>query len=312
MQNRRQFIQTTSTAAAYSLFLTHLWGCKQATEVVKELNLTPDQLYKMSYVRGDVGFFTERGGTIGWLANKEGIVIVDSQFPEQAGKMMAEIKKVTDRRVDYLINTHHHGDHTSGNIYFKDTADVILAHSQSKVNQQMVAVERENMKETLLPNETFTKSVQKRAAGETITLNYFGPAHTDGDAVIHFEKSNVVHIGDLVFNRRFPYIDKRAGANIQNWVKVLDKVLTTYDNDAIFLFGHSDNGHDVIGNKEDIKAFQNYLEKVIELGQKSIAAGKTSQELIDELETIPGAPEWKGRGIDRSINAIYTELRTQG
>lgn len=312
MTSRRKFIQTTSAAVAYSLLFGTLYGCKSEALSIKELALTPEQLYKMGYIRGDVGFFTERGGTIAWMVNKKGIVIVDSQFPAQANKMMAEVKKLSDKRVDLLINTHHHGDHTSGNIAFKDTADVILAHTQSKINQHKVAAEREKLSEILLPTETFNQSVIKKVAGETITLNHFGAAHTDGDAIVHFEKSNVVHMGDLVFNRRFPYIDKRAGASIENWIAVLDKALSTYDNEAKFIFGHSDNGHDVVGNKEDIKAFQNYLEKLIEFGQKSYSSGISESDLIEQNTIIPGAPEWKGRGIDRSIEAIYSEIRTKG
>jgi len=139
-------------------------------------------------------------------------------------------------------------------------------------------------------------------------MNYFGAAHTDGDAITHFENANVVHMGDLIFNRRFPYIDKSAGANISNWITVLDKVLNKFDNETKFIFGHSDNGYDITGGKEDIKAFQGYLASLLNFGRQSIQSGKTLKELKSEVNTIPGAPEWKGKGIERSLDAVYTEL----
>ena len=87
-----------------------------------------------------------------------------------------------------------------------------------------------------------TKSGQTKVDDETITLRYLGPAHTDGDSITHFENANVVHMGDLIFNRRFPYIDKSAGASVKNWIQVLKQTQKLFDKDTIFIFGHADNG----------------------------------------------------------------------
>lgn len=313
MTNRRTFIKNTAQAGAYSLFFTQLLACKsnssqaEVVKLMKELNVSADAPYNMKYLRGDVGVFTERGGTIGWLVNKDGIVVVDTQFPEQSQHLIEEVKKVSDHSIDLLINTHHHGDHTSGNSVFKDHVGKILAHENSKKNQERV-VQASNQEGQVFPNATFQDTHMEKAAGESIKLYYFGSGHTDGDTLTHFENHNIVHMGDLVFNRRFPYIDKSAGADIGNWVKVLDNALKTFDQDTIYIFGHSGNDYDITGTAEDLKAFQNYLEKLLIFGQVSIASGKTLEEVKAETTEIPRAPEWQGDGVVRSLEAVYTEL----
>ena len=115
-------------------------------------------------------------------------------------------------------------------------------------------------------------------------------------------------MGDLIFNRRFPYIDKTSGANIKNWISVLDKTLHSFDAETKYIFGHSSNGFDVRGTSEDIKAFQNYLEKLLEFGMANIKAGKSLDDVKKDTKIIPGAEEWKGKGIERSLDAVYEEL----
>lgn len=102
-----------------------------------------------------------------------------------------------------------------------------------------------------------------------MALHYFGPAHTNGDSFVHFENANIVHTGDLLFNRRAPFVDKTAGANISNWQEVMEKGYETFDDDTLFVFGHSGNGYEITGKRADLKAFQNYLRKVIEFVKKA-------------------------------------------
>ena len=192
--------------------------------------------------------------------------------------------------------------------FFADLTDRVVAHTNSLKNQKRSAEKRGNEADQFYPNETFNTDVQVKAGKETVDLKYFGAAHTDGDAIIHFQNANVVHMGDLIFNRRFPYIDTGAGANIENWIKVLDKALKTYDDEAIFMWGHAGEGYDVTGGKDDIKAFQNYLERLLDFGEKSLRAGITLEELKKTTTVIPGAEEWKGKGIGRSLDAVYAEI----
>ncbi|MDF1694615.1 MAG: MBL fold metallo-hydrolase [Saprospiraceae bacterium] len=307
MNTRREFLKTTGQVAAYSFLFGHLYACKGA-KVPTTIQLPADASFNMQFLRGGVGFFTERGGTIGWMASKDGMAVIDTQFPEQSQHLVDELMKIKKGKIDLLINTHHHGDHTAGNKVYRDLTDTILAHENSKKNQENSAKKRGNEADQVYPNETFETSIRKRVGNEVIDLKYYGAGHTNGDAITHFQNANIVHMGDLVFNRRFPYIDTGAGANIENWIKVLDQAKRNYDDETIFIWGHAADGYDIKGGKEDISAFQNYLEKLLEFGEKSMRAGVTLDELIKTTTTIPGAEEWTGKGIDRSLKAVYAEV----
>lgn len=299
--SRRNFIQK-------SLFATA--GISLVQQNLLANIFSYQMAYKMTPLRNNIGYFTERGGTIGWMVSKNGIVVIDTQFPDQSNHLIEEIKKQSDSKIDVLINTHHHGDHTAGNIAFKGIADMILSHTNSKKNQMRAAKERGQEAGQLYPDTTFDKEWSKKIDNEIITLKYFGPAHTDGDAIIHFENSNIVHMGDLIFNRRFPFIDKPAGASIKNWIEVLKKTQKTYDKDTQFIFGHHGDGYDPVGGMPDIKAMQNYLSRLLDVVGAEIKAGK-SQEDIMKLTTIKGAEEWKGDGIARSLSTAYQEITTE-
>ncbi|MDP4246799.1 MAG: MBL fold metallo-hydrolase, partial [Bacteroidota bacterium] len=172
--------------------------------------------WKMRPLRRDVGIFTEKGGTIAWLVSKKGIVVVDAEFPEQAGHLIGELKKQSDQPFELLINTHHHGDHTAGNIAFKGLVKDVAAHGNSLANQQRVAVAQKTEDKQLYPNITYTDGWNYRIGHEHIRAYYFGPGHTNGDSIIHFQHANVAHMGDLMFNRRWAFIDRSAGASISN------------------------------------------------------------------------------------------------
>lgn len=263
---------------------------------------------KMTPLRNNVGIYTERGGTIAWMIEEGSVVVVDTQFPDQANNLINEIKERGEKGVDLLINTHHHGDHTGGNIAFKDIAGRVVAHINSRANQMASAKSRGNEDTQLYPGIVFTDEWSDQVGSETITLRYFGPAHTDGDAMIHFENANVVHMGDLMFNRRFPYIDKSAGASISNWIDVLQQARKTFDKDTQFVFGHAGEGYPVTGTLDDLQAMQNYLRSVLKYVKKQMRLGKTVEEITETTTTIPGAPEWTGRGVERSISSAYMEL----
>jgi cyclase len=291
---RRSFLETSTLAIS-------------AAAVPSWLHFLKPSLGDMMLVRRNVGYFTERGGTIGWLNHPDAIVVIDSQFKEQAEHLLEQIMKGTMKPIEYLINTHHHGDHTSGNIAFKGIAKHILAHENSKINQMNSAKANKNEADQLYPDMTFTDRWQQIVADEVIDIQYWGEGHTNGDSIIHFQHANIVHTGDLVFNRRYPYIDKPNGANIENWINSLQTMQSNFDNDTIFIFGHAREGYKVTGGKDDLAAFADYLTALLEFVQREIAAGK-SQDQIMAATSIPGAPEWIGEGIERSLSAAYLEL----
>jgi cyclase len=263
--------------------------------------------WKITMLRRDVGIFTERGGTIAFLLSKKGIVVVDAQFPEQSQHLIDQLKKKSDKPFRLLINTHHHGDHTAGNISFKGLVPHVVAHVNSKKNQENVAKSQKNEDKQLFPDQTYTDSWCEKFGKEKICLSYHGAGHTDGDSFVHFQHANIVHCGDLVFNRRHPFVDRGAGANINSWIKVLDAGVNKFDRDTLYVFGHSGTGYDVTGKADDLKKFGDYLGKVLQFVEGEIKAGKTKDEIL-KATAIPGADEWKGDGINRPLQAAYEEL----
>jgi len=294
IMKRRSFVQSGSLAVTFSAF-TPL------------LNMINPATYQMKLLRRNVGIFSEKGGTIGWLIQPDGIVVIDTQWKEQSQHLLEEIQKQQSGPVDLLINTHHHGDHTSGNIAYKGIAKHILAHENSNINQRTSAEKNNNVADQLFPDLTYSDRWQQSIGDEIIDIQYLGPAHTNGDSIIHFQNANVVHCGDLVFNRRYPYIDKSAGASIENWIEILQQMQSYYDNDALFIFGHAREGYDVTGNKNDLAAFADYLKALLEFVSQEISSGKSREQILTTT-AIPGAPQWIGDGIERSLNAALEEL----
>lgn len=264
---------------------------------------------QMKILRNNVGIYTERGGTIGWMIDKEGVVVIDTQFPEQAANLIEKIKEKTDRKVDLLINTHHHGDHSAGNIAFKGFVDQVVAHTNSKIHQERVAKERGSEDNQLYPDTTYDTEWTKKIGGEIVKLHYFGAGHTGGDSLIHLENANVVHMGDLLFNRRIPNIDAKAGASIKNWIKILRKARKTFDKDTIFICGHANEGYDVTGNRDTLKAKEIYLKTLLNYVKKEKKKGTSLDQLKEKTSLIPGAPDWTGdRFKNVNLQVAWDEL----
>ena len=296
--DRRHFLRTTSLTAGLA--------CLSGPELIAAL-LNPGKAYHMAEIRDGVGYFTAKGGTIGYYATDEALVVIDTQFPESVQHLIERLREESERRFDLLINTHHHRDHTAGNIVFKDMVDQVVAHENSKINQTKAAIKNAAEAEQLYPDTTFDKKWSTKLGGEKISLKYMGRAHTNGDIFVHFEEANVVHVGDLVNNRRYPWIDRAAGASMQGWIQVLDQAVDYYDKDTTFIFGHARAPYKETGNADDLKAMSNYLSRVLDHVKTMIRMGK-SEEQVYATKMIPGADEWQGDGILRSLKAAYAEL----
>lgn len=272
--------------------------------------LMADPTWKINMLTDTIGIFTEKGGTILFYLSDDGIVVVDSQFPDAAGHLIDELKKKSEKPFRLLINTHHHGDHTAGNIAFKGMVQHVLAHESSKANQIRVAQEKKNEDQQLYPDQTFGTTWCEPVGKEEICLHYFGAGHTNGDSLVEFKKAKIVHLGDLMFNRRHPYIDKSAGANISNWITVLDKAANKFNKKTTFICGHAADGYDVILKRDDLKLFGDYLGKVLVFVESEIKSGKSKEEIL-KAPSIPGVTEWKGDGIERPLTAAYVELTSK-
>lgn len=298
---RRTFIRHTGlTLGALTFLGNHTFA-----------SMINDPAWKIRMLSDKFGIFNERGGTIGFLLSGDGVVVIDAQFPDTAPHLIEELKTRSKNPIRLLINTHHHADHTSGNIAFKGIVEHVVSHENSLANQKKVAVDNKTEDKQYYPDTVFNTSGWKEKMGkEHIKAHYFGPGHTNGDIMLHFQHANIVHMGDLVFNRRHPFIDKSAGADIANWIKILDKASNTFDTNTQFICGHAGTGYDVVAKTSDLLAFRNYLGNLLHFVDGQIKAGKTKDEILLAKE-IPGSPEWKGDNLDRSLTGAYTELQAK-
>lgn len=295
---RRVFIKNSSSIlAALALFSNKTLS-----------QFLADAAWTIKMLTDDIGVFMEKGGTILFMLSKEGIVVVEAQFPDTSQHLIEELKKKSDQPFRLLINTHHHGDHTAGNISFKGIVQHVLAHENSKANQERVAKEKKNEEQQLYPDQIFKTTWCEKIDTEEICLHYFGAGHTNGDSLVQFKKANIVHLGDLMFNRRHPFVDMSAGANMHNWITVLDKAHDTFNKKTKFICGHAAAGYDIVVRRNDLKLFGDYLGKTLQFVESEMKAGKRKEEIL-KATSIPGAPdEWKGDGIERPLAAAYAEL----
>jgi cyclase len=295
--HRRHFLRNTGLLTGASLFFQY-----------KSFGsfFTPFE-YKVTMLRRNVGIFTERGGTIGFLLTKDGAVVIDSQFPDTAPHLIDEINKQATAPIKFLLNTHHHGDHSSGNIAFKNIAEQVVAHQNAVINMKAVAERQKNADKQLFPGQTFDKELTLKIGDEKIQGYYFGAGHTNGDAVYHFKEANIMHLGDLLFNKRHPFVDRTAGANMESWIKVLDKVQKEGNKETLYIFGHSLKPGEETGTTENIKQFQDYLGKVLQFAEAEFKKGVTKEEFIKNT-AVPGVTEWSGQGIERPLTAAYEEV----
>lgn len=295
--NRKSFIRNTAfTVGALAFANQKLLA-----------GLLQEPLWKITMLSENIGVFTEKGGSIVFYIYKDGIVVVDAQWPEQSKHLIDELSSKNTQPFELLINTHHHVPHTAGNISFKGKVKHVLAHENSKANQIRNAKLLKDENRQLLPDMTYKETWCEKFGKENICLYNFGAAHTNGDSIIHFEHADIAHVGDLVFNRRHAGIDRAGGASVKNWVEVLKKIYKDFGRKTTFVFGFSGEGYKVTGTKDDVKAFSNYLQLAQLYVETEIKRGKPKKDII-KAKGIPGAPDWRGEGLDRTLGAVYDEL----
>ena len=295
--NRKSFLRSSAFAVG-ALALTN------QRLLAKMLN---EPTWKITMLTDQIGIFSDKGGTILFYMGKKSNVVVDSQYPEQADILIKEIKQKNAVSFDLLINTHHHLPATSGNISFRGVAKNIIAHENAKANQIRNARSLKEESKHVYANLTYKDNWCEKFGKEYVCLYHFGPAHTNGDSIVHFEHADIVHMGDLVFNRRHPGVDRNAGGNLKNWIEVLSKAYNLFGKRTKFVFGYAAEGYNVVGAKEDLKAFSNYLSQLLIFVENEIKRGKPKKEIIKNT-SIPGNPQWKGEGIEKILGAAFDEI----
>ena len=263
---------------------------------------------KATKVAGGVYMLEGSGGNIGVSVGEDGILIVDDQFAPLAPKIQAALKDITPQPVKFVLNTHWHGDHTGGNEQFAATASII-AHEN--VRKRLAVESRSPTGQTrppapkaALPVITFQDRVTVHINGEDISAIHFPKGHTDGDAIIFFSKSNVVHMGDDFFAGRFPFIDLQSGGSVTGLSANLDKVIPQIPASAKIIPGHGP-----ISALDDLKRYASMIKESTALVEAGIKAGKTLDQL--KREKVLGKFEsWSSDFVkaDRFTETIYADL----
>ena len=312
MFTRREFFATSTAALAATTLGRFSLLAQQPPAPVNPV---------FKELRRNVGLFTARGGTIGWLVNPSGVIAVDSQFPDTAQACLdGLLERSKGTQIAALINTHHHGDHTAGNGTFRPKTKQIIAHAnvpkymKATYDQQVANRAKQSPPASgtapqtpVVPDRTLTDALQLEHGDERISIKHHGPAHTGGDVVIYFEQANVAHMGDLIFNRMQPFIDRANGASIQNWTKVLNTVASELPADTMYIFGHAGPKFEVTGTRADLQHFAKFLSGLLEYARAQVKAGKTREQVIASTDVVPGFDDF-GPLVQRSITAAYDEV----
>jgi glyoxylase-like metal-dependent hydrolase (beta-lactamase superfamily II) len=262
---------------------------------------------KAEKIAGSVYMLTGAGGNIGVSVGEDGIVVIDDQYAPLAPKIEAALKAITDKPVRFILNTHYHGDHTGGNEHFGKSAPIV-AHENVRKRLASGTSVRGNTNpprpKEALPVVTFNDTLTIHLNGEDVRAVHMPHGHTDGDSVIWFTKSNVVHMGDDFFNGNFPFVDRENGGSVKGLIANLEKVLATVPDDAKIIPGHGP-----LSDKAGLRKFVEMLKGTTAAVQSGIKAGKTLEQL--QQEKVLAAWDAWGTGFIKSdfwIETIFKEL----
>jgi cyclase len=298
--SRREFIVTSSLAAAAgTLQQVNVFGQQQPAGAPPPAPAVP----KFEPLRRNLGVFTARGGTIGWLVAPDAVLVIDSQFADTAQMFLDGLKPRTQRKIDLLINTHHHPDHTGGNKTLQPAVTKIVAHANVPGLQRKQAAAQKTEANQAYADTTFSDAWKVDIGNEVVSAKYYGAGHTGGDGVIFFERANIVHMGDLMSHQRHPRIDRPSGASIRNWLLTLEKVVKDHSADTIYIFGHAKVGAPVTGPGKDLLVVRDYFSAMLDYVQKGIAAGKSAEEITKG--TLPAYTDHEGMP---QLQVAYDEL----
>ena len=253
-----------------------------------------------------------RGGNIGVSIGEDGVFVIDDQFEALSEKIIAAIRELSDKPIHFLANTHYHGDHTGGNAKMHEHGANIIAHDNVRKRLLLPNRNGNTAPKEALPVITFYDKMNLYINGEKVEIFHFEHAHTDGDAMLYFTKSNVLHTGDLFFNYKtsFPFIDVDSGGNINGYIKAVSGAIAKINDDTTIIPGHG-----AVSNRAEYSAFLDVLKDLRSRVQMALDNGKTEDEIMNDASILKSYED-KGYGkgfvtSERIKRAIFRSL-TQG
>ena len=293
---------------AFALMMSLCGAASAQQQDFSKVNIT------VTKVAGNVYMLQGEGGNIGVSVGDDGIVIVDDQYAPLADKIKAALKGISDKPVRFVINTHHHMDHTGSNAIFQAGAPVIAHDNVRKrleaggaVGNGVTMMDMKPSEKQALPIITFEHDMTLHLNGEDIRALHFASGHTDGDAVIFFPKSKVVHMGDDFVTYGFPFVDLASGGSVEGMIDAVDHVISMIPADTKVIPGHGG-----ISTVEDMKAFLIMLRSTRSTVAKAVKRGQTLEQMRTQDILQPWS-KFSGPFVtkDGFLEALYNELTNQ-
>jgi glyoxylase-like metal-dependent hydrolase (beta-lactamase superfamily II) len=248
-------------------------------------------------LEGDGGF---PGGNLGLLVGDDGVVLIDDGLSAFSDMTVASVGKLAGAPVNFVINTHAHGDHTGAHAALVGKGATVVAHD----NLRRALLVDDQFDQRGLPELTFNDSVTFHLNGQTAYVFHINSAHTDGDAAIHFTDVNVIHAGDVMFNKVFPFIDLDGGGSVPGYIAGQKKLLAMADDATKIIPGHGP-----LANKADLQAALDMLIDAQARVKKLVDAGKSREDVLAANPLAPYASwSWDFITTEVMTNTLYTSL----
>ncbi len=259
---------------------------------------------RIQHVAGSIHMLEGRGGNIGLSIGDDGVIMIDDQFAPLTDRIVAEIGKVTDGEIRFLINTHVHGDHVGGNENLGNRGVLIFANDRVRMRMAGVIRGGSASPHAALPVVTFSDTATLHLNGEEVHAFSVPPAHTDGDSFIHFRGSNVLHLGDVFRTNNFPYIDVENGGTLSGTLEALAVAIGMAGPDTLIIPGHG-----VVSTREDVVEFRDMTLVVMDRVSKLIDEGKSFPEVAAAGTTAEFEAKWGDP--ERFLTGLYQDLGGQ-
>jgi cyclase len=331
---RREMLRGSVTLAGSAL-LAHLFPATLLrAAAVGDAQRAPSAADRLAYMRAwfnnfpmetqkladNVTMFDGPGGAVVVLNGPDGKFVVDSFVAPAWPRLKEALDGLGNAPVKYVIDTHWHFDHTDNNAPLHAAGATVLAHENTRKRMSephdlpvlyrgpdgaLAGLHFDPSPAEALPQQTFADSYKLQANGETLVLQHLAPAHTDTDIYVHFQKANVIQMGDTFFNGMYPYMDPSTGGTISGMIAAADKILSLAGDDTRIVAGHGP-----LGNKADLTKFRDLLVTSRDRVQKLKSAGKSAQEAVAEKPLADLEPVW-GKGIingDQFVQIVYLTL----
>ncbi len=252
------------------------------------------------------------GGNLGLSVGDDAVFLIDDQYAPMTPKIQAAISAITPKPVKFVLNTHWHGDHTGGNERFAEAGALIVAHDN--VRRRMSSgqfldffkMRVEASPRGALPLVTFGADVTFHINGDEVRALHCPAAHTDGDAIVHFRRADVIHMGDIYFNELYPFIDTSSGGSAEGVIAAVDRALALATDRTKIIPGHGP-----LATRAELQGYRDMLATVQGRIKAQVASGKSTQEIIDSKPTREFDEKW-GQGFikpDGFVTMLVTALR---